>query len=35
MMGQTNWIGAYLLIGFVVWIVVKGELPQYRQVIGI
>ncbi len=34
-LSQTDWIAAYLLIGFIVYVVVKGQLPQYRQVIGI
>jgi hypothetical protein len=33
-MSQTSWIAGYLLIGFIVYVVVKGQLPQYRQVIG-
>jgi hypothetical protein len=34
-MSQTNWIAAFLVIGFIVYITVKGQLPQYRQVVGI
>lgn len=34
-MSQTNWIAAYLLIGFIVYVVIKGQLPQYRQVFGV
>lgn len=34
-MNQTNWIAAYLLIGFVVYVTVKGQLSQYLQVLGL
>jgi hypothetical protein len=34
-MSQTNWIAAFFILGFIVYIVVKGQLPQYEQVIGI
>lgn len=34
-MSQTNWIAAFLVIGFIVFITVKGQLPQYRAVVGI
>lgn len=34
-MSQTNWIAAFLLIGFVVYVVAKGQLPQYRAVVGV
>lgn len=33
-MGQTSWIAAYLIIGFLVYITIKGQLPAYREVIG-
>lgn len=29
---QTNWIAAALLIGFLIFITVRGELPQYIAV---
>jgi hypothetical protein len=34
-MSQTSWIAGFLLIGFIVYVVVKGQLPQYREVVGI
>jgi hypothetical protein len=34
-MGQSNYIAAFLIIGFIVFITVRGELVQYRAVIGI
>jgi hypothetical protein len=30
---QTNWIAAFLLIGFLVFITIRGELPQYIAVL--
>jgi len=34
-MPQSSSIAAFLLIGFIVFIVMKGQLPAYRDVIGI
>ena len=34
-MSQTSIIGAALIIGFVVFVTVKGELPQYLAVVGL
>jgi hypothetical protein len=34
-MGQTGVIFFGLLVGFVVWITIKGELTGYMQVIGL
>lgn len=34
-MSQSNWIGAFLVIGFLVYITAKGQLPAYRAVVGI
>jgi hypothetical protein len=34
-MSQTSTIAAYLIVGFIVFIVIRGELPKYRAVIGI
>ena len=33
-MQQSSVIAAYLLIGFIVFIIVKGQLPAYLKVIG-
>jgi hypothetical protein len=32
-MNQTSWIAAFLFIGFIVYVTVKGQLPQYRAAI--
>lgn len=34
-MNQTSIIAAALVVGFIVFITVKGQLPQYFKVIGI
>lgn len=34
-MSQESWIAAFLMIGFVVFITMRGELPKYRAVIGV
>lgn len=34
-MNQATWIGVALLIGFVVFITLRGELPDYRKVVGL
>jgi hypothetical protein len=34
-MSQSSIIAAALLIGFVVFVTVKGELPKYLSVVGI
>jgi hypothetical protein len=34
-MSQTGYIAAALIIGFIVFVTVKGELPKYLQVVGI
>jgi hypothetical protein len=34
-MNQTSTIAAALIIGFIVYITVKGELPKYLAVIGL
>jgi hypothetical protein len=33
MISQTSYIAAFLFIGFIVFITVKGELPQYKAAI--
>lgn len=33
-MSQGAWIAAGLLIGFLVFIVTRGELPAYEKVLG-
>jgi hypothetical protein len=35
LMSQSSIIAGALLIGFIVFITIKGELPKYRAVIGI
>lgn len=30
---QTSWIAGAVFVGFVVYITIKGELPQYRDAI--
>lgn len=32
---QSNYIAAFLVIGFVVFITIRGELTSYRAVLGI
>jgi hypothetical protein len=32
---QGAWIAGALLVGFLVFIVTRGELPAYRKVIGL
>lgn len=34
-MNQTNWIAAFLIMGFIVFVIVKGQLPQYRAIVGV
>ncbi len=34
-MSQTSIIAAALLVGFIVFITTRGELPKYRAVVGI
>lgn len=34
-MSQTSTIFAYLLAGFVIFVTMKGELPDYAAVIGL
>lgn len=35
MTNQANWIAVALLVGFLVFVTLRGELPQYREVIGV
>jgi hypothetical protein len=32
-MSQSSWIAAFLFIGFVVFITIKGQLPQFQAAI--
>lgn len=32
-MNQSNWIAAFLFIGFFVYITIKGQLPQFQKAI--
>jgi hypothetical protein len=32
---QSNYIAAFLIIGFIVYVTIRGEIPAYRQVLGI
>lgn len=32
-MSQSQWIAVYLVIGFLVYITVRGQLPQFRDAI--
>lgn len=34
-MGQSNYIAGFLIIGFIVFITLRGELPAYRAILGI
>jgi hypothetical protein len=34
-MSQSSVIAFGLLVGFIVYVTIKGELPQYRAVIGL
>lgn len=34
-MSQTNWIGAFIAVGFIAYIIAKGQLPGYLTVLGI
>jgi hypothetical protein len=34
-MSQTNWIGAFIAIGFIAFIIARGELTGYLQVLGL
>jgi hypothetical protein len=34
-MSQSNWIAAYLLIGFIVYVTVRGQLPAYAEILGL
>lgn len=34
-MSQTNWIAAYLLLGFIVYVIAKGQVQQFEKIIGI
>lgn len=34
-MSQSNYIAAFLIIGFVVFVTLRGELVGYRAVLGI
>ena len=34
-MTQQGWIAVALLIGFVVFVTLRGEIPQYRATIGV
>ena len=34
-MSQTNWIAAFLLIGFAVYVIAKGQIQQVESIVGI
>jgi hypothetical protein len=34
-MSQTDWIGAFIAAGFIAYIVAKGQLTGYLQVLGL
>jgi hypothetical protein len=34
-MSQTNWIGAFIAVGFLAYIIARGQLPGYLQVLGL
>ncbi len=34
-MSQTSIIAAFIVIGFIVYITIKGQLSQYRSILGI
>jgi hypothetical protein len=33
MISQTSYVAAFLFLGFVVFITIRGELPQYKNAI--
>ena len=34
-MSQTNWIGAFIAVGFIAYIIAKGQLTGYLQILGL
>lgn len=32
-MSQSQWIAVYLFLGFIVYVTVRGQLPQFRDAI--
>lgn len=34
-MDQTNWIGAFIVVGFVCYVIANNQLPGYLDVLGI
>jgi hypothetical protein len=34
-MSQTNWIAIFLIAGFVIYVIAKNQLPDYRAIVGI
>jgi hypothetical protein len=32
---QTNWIGAFIAVGFIAYIIMRGQLTGYLQVLGL
>jgi hypothetical protein len=34
-MSQTNWIGAFIAIGFIAYIIARGQLTGYLQILGL
>lgn len=34
-MSQTNWIAAFIAVGFIAYIVARGQLTGYLQVLGL
>lgn len=34
-MSQSSFMVAFLVIGFIVFITIKGELPAYREIVGV
>lgn len=33
MISQTSYIAAFIFIGFLVFVTIRGELPQYRDAV--
>jgi hypothetical protein len=34
-MSQTDWIAAFILVGFIAFIIARGQLPGYLNVLGL
>lgn len=32
---QSNYIAGFLILGFIIYVTLRGELPAYRKVLGV